>query len=654
MEWQREVDLRPGAPSPTLDADLQAQRLEEDGLVELHEADAAFWKWQMAEKDKAKKQKEQERQVAALRAAWEESRIIQKRKPPSASAERSQGQLGQRKVIDNGREDIIIVNDHVDHKLRAALHPQIPQSSNLTHNLAASDQLDETTVEDSMKYAKGTLSTGTSTLIDRLRFAKAQKRVKCYQIDPNLKSLTPEDEARLREQGSIEPTSFYSGHSKSTTLPGIDTPVQLSLASTDKDLLSDHNEMAKRQKSAMKEVDERDRKSKAPSTLSKGEMVGNSRGVPTSTKSDGDFCTQGSHAEESSKQSSSKDEQNLSPEGANPESQIKRHKKSYSSSEKKASRKRRCLELTEGGAKGTAETSKRKHNTTDGSSLQRHKKKRKKSHGKNDQTSDEPSVGAGESQTHSAPSNLPTPLSSQSSDRQQKSINGEAPTDTGPSLHTTSKQSRAMETTTMGRNDPSKISTIIPIRNQSHYNRIERKKKKKRHASVPATFDHNTEDTSLEPTATRSTLPVTPTRRVLQELSTNINIDRLSDVIAEKVGKRLQSSTAPRHPTPPVPEASTTQQALSPRSQYNQKRKAQRAALRQRQPELSPNVPEETRLTDLELIEVGKIDDHYSRHERAPYAFTRYGKLRSDYKRLRNFRTEDGAPAWTDEQTFRL
>ena len=70
------------------------------------------------------------------------------------------------------------------------------------------------------------------------------------------------------------------------------------------------------------------------------------------------------------------------------------------------------------------------------------------------------------------------------------------------------------------------------------------------------------------------------------------------------------------------------------------------------EPEFSKNVPEEDRLPDEVLIKIGKIVNGYQRHRRAPYTFSHNGRLRSEYQRLVNHRSEDCQ--WTAKEIFRL
>ena len=48
---------------------------------------------------------------------------------------------------------------------------------------------------------------------------------------------------------------------------------------------------------------------------------------------------------------------------------------------------------------------------------------------------------------------------------------------------------------------------------------------------------------------------------------------------------------------------------------------------RRRYPELARNVPPEKRRSDSQLINIGQLKFNYTRHYKAPYAFTRGGKL---------------------------
>lgn len=68
-------------------------------------------------------------------------------------------------------------------------------------------------------------------------------------------------------------------------------------------------------------------------------------------------------------------------------------------------------------------------------------------------------------------------------------------------------------------------------------------------------------------------------------------------------------------------------------------------------PELDRNVP---RLPDEDIIRVGRIVNFYQRHQKAPYAFSRRGRLRLGPYKYLLARHRDGVPGWTADEISRL
>lgn len=84
------------------------------------------------------------------------------------------------------------------------------------------------------------------------------------------------------------------------------------------------------------------------------------------------------------------------------------------------------------------------------------------------------------------------------------------------------------------------------------------------------------------------------------------------------------------------------------------RRHEQYLAEKSRYPDLPADIPMALRKSDQELVQIGKIISGYGRHQGAPYAFTRQGKLRSEYFRLKDTVDAAGASVWTAQEFDRL
>lgn len=71
-------------------------------------------------------------------------------------------------------------------------------------------------------------------------------------------------------------------------------------------------------------------------------------------------------------------------------------------------------------------------------------------------------------------------------------------------------------------------------------------------------------------------------------------------------------------------------------------------------PEFSADVPVPERLSDNNIIGVGKLSNPYKRHKAAPYTFRYSGRLRPQYEYLLDRREGDGLPYWTRLEERRL
>ncbi|MCJ1264762.1 hypothetical protein MMC22_004637 [Lobaria immixta] len=72
------------------------------------------------------------------------------------------------------------------------------------------------------------------------------------------------------------------------------------------------------------------------------------------------------------------------------------------------------------------------------------------------------------------------------------------------------------------------------------------------------------------------------------------------------------------------------------------------------QPESPSNIPMALRKSDQELVQIGKLPSGFERNQEAPYAFTRYGKVRAAYFRLGDLVDDAGDSVWTAQELRRL
>lgn len=77
-------------------------------------------------------------------------------------------------------------------------------------------------------------------------------------------------------------------------------------------------------------------------------------------------------------------------------------------------------------------------------------------------------------------------------------------------------------------------------------------------------------------------------------------------------------------------------------------------AEKSRQSESPSNIPMVLRKSDQELVQIGKLSSGFERNREAPYAFTRYGKVRAAYFRLGDLVDEAGDSVWTAQELRRL
>ena len=183
-------------------------------------------------------------------------------------------------------------------------------------------------------------------------------------------------------------------------------------------------------------------------------------------------------------------------------------------------------------------------------------------------------------------------------------------------------------------------------------------KPRKRHLSMPVTLADHTRTADENVAVARIPKPSTKDR-VLQELSVNMDLSQkalrqigqvFEGVVNDQLPRHLTNLVAQENRNPQAAQAPAQQATLSPKS----RRKQQRAANRQQHPRLSSEVPEDDRLSDAELVNLGKEKDRYTRHCGAPYAFGVKGRLKAPYAHLLDMRHEDGSPVWTAQQQWRL
>ena len=157
---------------------------------------------------------------------------------------------------------------------------------------------------------------------------------------------------------------------------------------------------------------------------------------------------------------------------------------------------------------------------------------------------------------------------------------------------------------------------------------------RRRHQSLPLSLTPN----PTHPTANSNTIPpqpppIIPTQPNLYDLNLLAIRTRLSN---------LEAAVA-ANPAPPAP-APTPNNALT-----------RHAALKLRLPPLPRAVPPgTTRLSDEELIEIGKKINGYERHTGAPYAFSWRGRLYADYDYLMDWVDDGGRAGWDCKEKARV
>lgn len=155
---------------------------------------------------------------------------------------------------------------------------------------------------------------------------------------------------------------------------------------------------------------------------------------------------------------------------------------------------------------------------------------------------------------------------------------------------------------------------------------------RRRHQSLPLCLAPNT----TPPTANPNTIPTQPQPPPnLYDLNLLAIRTRLSN---------LEAALA-ANPAPPAPALAPTPNTTLTRF----------AALKLSLPPLPRAIPPgTTRLSDTELIQIGKKINHYERHRGAPYAFSWRGRLYAEYDYLLDWVDERGRAGWDCKEKARM
>lgn len=146
----------------------------------------------------------------------------------------------------------------------------------------------------------------------------------------------------------------------------------------------------------------------------------------------------------------------------------------------------------------------------------------------------------------------------------------------------------------------------------------------------------------------------------LQDVSNNaiLNMNRkiasIEKVLLERLPAKPHAQNAAVRPaTASIATAAAPGGSRPERSQVRKKKKKSVAERKLRLPVLDRNVPMHLRLPDEDLIDIGRIVNHYERHKKAPYTFSWGGRLLVEYNRLLS-RRNNGVSAWTAEEINRV
>ena len=115
----------------------------------------------------------------------------------------------------------------------------------------------------------------------------------------------------------------------------------------------------------------------------------------------------------------------------------------------------------------------------------------------------------------------------------------------------------------------------------------------------------------------------------------------------------IQPAPAPASAPASVPSAAAQGESRTEPPAGRKRKKPSPAERQITKPKISRDVPEHNRLSDGDIIKIGRIKNSYERHRKAPQAFSWGGRLYREYKHL-VVRTVNGVPVWTAAQIMRL
>ena len=134
------------------------------------------------------------------------------------------------------------------------------------------------------------------------------------------------------------------------------------------------------------------------------------------------------------------------------------------------------------------------------------------------------------------------------------------------------------------------------------------------------------------------------------------SLEKDQKVLLERLLAASNTQSAAVRPEPAPTVAAAAEGGNHDAQTHVRKRKKKRASRAERQqklPVLSSEVPDHLLLTEPEIIEIGRIVNHYERHRRAPQAFGWGGNLFAKYDHLK-FLNINGVPVWTAQEISRM
>ena len=147
-------------------------------------------------------------------------------------------------------------------------------------------------------------------------------------------------------------------------------------------------------------------------------------------------------------------------------------------------------------------------------------------------------------------------------------------------------------------------------------------------------------------------------RQHRNQVSNNVICQRL-DAFEKVLEERLPASSPAQNadnqpPTAPAPAPASApdvpvQDGNTAEQPTSDKRKRRREG-----PGITYHVPMDLRLSDEELIKIGRNTSGYGRHEGAHYAFNKRGRLTSEYDHLLKWQGSTSVPDWTAKEIRRV